>query len=237
MSHKAHYSKQPVCSLNTGSGDLSLLSPDLLEQVHAAENTRNYSKGQILFYEGNRAFGLFYLNTGKVKLSMYTSEGKVFITRIVLPGELMGCRAFFSGENYDVSAEILEDATVCFLEQAHVREIQARCPEFGFALLSKMGRDLSLAESKAADIAYKSVPERLADLLIHFKESFGYSMADGQFRLDISLSREEMASLLGTTVETTVRTLTRFRQLDLIGNEKKHIVIKDINKLATMLPA
>lgn len=237
MSPKNLFNKQSVLPLHTAAGDLAIVPAELLDQVHAAESTRSYKKGQILFYEGNRSFGLFYLNSGKVKLYKYTPDGKCYITRIVSAGELMGCRAFFSGESYDVSAEVIEDATVCFLEQVHIREIQAHCPDFGFALLGKMGRELRMAEAKAADIAYKSVPERLADMLLGFKESFGQSLADGRIRLDIDLSREEMASLLGTTVETTVRTLTRFRQLDVIANEKKHIVIKDLGKLAALAPA
>lgn len=81
------------------------------------------------------------------------------------------------------------------------------------------------------------MPERLANLLLDLKERCGQALANGDIRLDIQLSREEMASLLGTTVETTVRTLTRFRQLELLSAEKKQIVLKNISKLASFAPA
>ncbi len=230
-------SSKKQTTLNTSHGDLASIPCELLQELKAEQNTRAYKKGQILFYEDNRPFGLFYLNSGKVKLYKYTAEGKVFITRIVTAGELMGCRAFFTGEAYSTSAEVLEDATVCFFEQPAVQAMQQACPEFSFQLLGKMGKELREAEAKAADIAYKSVSERLANLLLSLRTSCGQTLSDGQIRLDIQLSREEMASLLGTTVETTVRTLTRFRQLDLLCSEKKQIILKNVTKLAQLAPA
>lgn len=233
MSRLANH--KPLPELNTQAGDLADVPVELLQELNAAQNTRTYKKGQMIFYEGNRPFGLFYLNSGKVKLSKFTTDGKIYITRIVTAGELMGCLAFFTHDNYEVSAEVIEDASICFLEQAGVKEIQSRVPTFQFQILSKLARELREAETRAADIAYKSVSERLADLLLNFKQSFGQALDNGQCQLNIQLSREEMASLLGTTVETTVRTLSRFRQLELIGDCKKNIILKDVPKLTELV--
>ncbi|PKL76122.1 MAG: Crp/Fnr family transcriptional regulator [Candidatus Melainabacteria bacterium HGW-Melainabacteria-1] len=218
------------------TGDLAGLPMELTEHLALQQSLRHYKKGQVLFYEGNRAFGMHYLNSGKVKLSMYTPDGKIYITRIATAGDLLGCHAFFTDEVYGVSAELLEDATVCFIERDQIREIQAQDPQFGFRMLSKLARELRQAEDKAAHIAYESIPERLAALLMSLRESFGQTREDGQIRLDILLSREEIASMLGTTVETTVRTLSRFKQLNLIGADKKNILIKDIGKLNSLIP-
>ena len=223
--------------LNTQSGDLEGVPQELLQSLNIAKASRLYKKGQILFYEENRPFGLFYLSAGTVKLYKFTPDGKIYITKIVKAGELLGCHAFFTGEAYSVTAEVLEDAVVCFIEKDAIKEIMAQDPQFSFKILGKLGRELRDAEDKAADIAYKSVSERMADLLLDLKENFGQARADGQICLDISLSREEMASMLGSTVETTVRTLTRFRQLNLIGAEKKNIVLKDVSKLSDLIAA
>lgn len=228
--------KAPI-ALNTAHGDLACIPREQLEAIHAAQSTRTYQKGQILFYEGNRAFGLHYLNSGKVKLSTFTPDGKVYITRIMTAGDLLGCHAFFTGETYAVTAEVLEEATVCFLEQDDVHRLFDANPLFGMQLINKLGKQLRSAEHKAADIAYKSVPERLAELLLTLRDSCGEPLSEDQVRLDISLSREDLASMIGTTVETIVRTLSRFRQLDLIGSEKKQIVLKSVGRLSSMVAA
>ncbi|MEZ0375501.1 MAG: Crp/Fnr family transcriptional regulator [Candidatus Sericytochromatia bacterium] len=229
--------KRTVIELDTRTGDLAGLPVELLEDLNISKTSRLHKKGQILFYEDNRSFGLYYLVSGKVKLYKFTPEGKIYITRIVSAGELLGCQAFFSNEAYCVSAEVIEDAQVCFIEREAVKEMMAQDPGFSLRLLDKLGQELRDAENKAIDIAYKSVPERMAELLMELKQNFGKALADGQIKLDISLSREELASMLGTTVETTVRTLTRFKQLNLIGSDKKSILLKDVKRLTQLIPA
>lgn len=227
-------SKSNIPALTTEIGDLAGIPEEQLTEIHAQLNTRAYQKGQILFYEGNRAFGLHYLNSGKVKLYKFTPDGRSYISRIVQAGELMGCHAYFTGDTYSLSAEVLETASVCFIEHNDVKKLLEQNPLFALQLLNKMSQRLRTAESKAADMAYKSVPERLADLLLNLCDSFGKPEENGRMRIELSLSREDLASLLGTTVETVVRTLTRFRQLELIGTEKKRLVLTNLPRLSEM---
>ncbi|HEY9840635.1 MAG TPA: Crp/Fnr family transcriptional regulator [Candidatus Obscuribacterales bacterium] len=209
---------------------------EILNEFNASKNARSYKPGQIIFYEDNNPFGVYCVEKGTVKLTKYTPEGKTYIARIAKAGDLLGYRAFLTHEPYSATAEVMEEATVCFIEREVFMKALQKYPGFSLHLMEQLGADLKSAENRARDLAYKSVPERLAELLLALKESFGTVLPDGSVRLDIKLTREELASMLGTTVETTVRNLTRFRQKKLIAFEKKDIVLKNIRGLAEYIP-
>lgn len=218
-------------------GSLACLPEEILQQFNITKSPRVYKAGQIIFYEDNKPFGVYCVERGKIKLTKYTSEGKTYIARIAKAGDLLGYRAFLTHEPYSATAEVLEEATVCFLERDLFIKALREYPGFAFQLMEQLGNDLKAAENRARDMAYKSVPERLAELLLAMKETYGSPTPEGYIRLDIRLTREEMASLLGTTVETTVRNLTRFKQKGLIAFEKKDILLKDIHGLAEYIPS
>ncbi|MGV3526218.1 MAG: Crp/Fnr family transcriptional regulator [Candidatus Sericytochromatia bacterium] len=215
---------------------MTCLPQEVLEGFNATKTARVYKSGQIIFYEDNKPFGVYCVERGKIKLTKYTAEGKTYIARIAKAGDLLGYRAFLTNQTYSASAEVLEDATVCFIDRDSFMRALQHSPGFALQMMERLGSDLKASENRARDLAYKSVPERLAELLLTMKESFGSPEADGQIRLDIRLTREEIASILGTTVETTVRNLTRFKQRNLITYDKKDILIKDVKGLAEFIP-
>lgn len=226
----------PSCEVRC-LNSLSGLPDEILEEFNSLKNERIYKPGQIIFYEDNKPFGVYCISKGTVKLTKYTPDGKTYIARISKAGDLLGYRAFLTHEPYSATAEVIEEAKICFIERDVFMRALQKYPSFSMQMLEQLGSDLRHAEDRARDLAYKSVPERLAELLLTMKESFGQTRSDGSVCLDIKLTREEIASMLGTTVETTVRNLTRFKQNDLISFDKKLIVLKDIKGLAEYLPS
>ena len=215
---------------------LACLPEDILKEFNVTKTGRSYAPGQIIFYEDNRPYGVYCVESGKVKLTKYTPDGKTYIARIATAGDLLGYRAFLTNEPYSATAEVLEAATICFIEREPFMRAIRENPQFALQMMEQLGSDLKEAENRARDLAYKSVPERLAEMLLTFKESYGEENEAGQIRLAIRLSREEMASILGTTIETTVRNLTRFKQLGLIQLDKKDIVLLDVKGIASYIP-
>lgn len=230
MAHSSEAGKTPA---GNASGSQS---QDMLQGFFTGKNVRQYRSGQVIFHEDNTPQGVYFVEQGIIKLTKYTAEGKTYIARIAKPGDLLGYRAFLTHEPYSATAEVIEDAAVRFLERETFMKVLQTYPGLSFQLMEQLGNDLRRAENRARDLAYKSVPERLAELLLSLKEHHGEALADGVVRLDIRLTREEMASILGTTVETTVRNLTRFRQQNLIAFDKKDILLTDIPGLADYLP-
>lgn len=211
------------------------LSHEQLKELSSCKLAHSYKPGQVIFYEGNRPFGVYCLEKGKVKLTKYTPDGKSYIVRLAKAGDLLGYRSFLTNEAYSATAEVIEEATVCFLDRNLFLQSLRKNPSFALEMLEQLGTDLKQAEDKARDMAYKSVPERLAELLLTLKKSYGEETDEG-IKLDIRLTREELASMLGTTIETTVRNLTRFKEKELISFDKKNIVLRNIRGLAEFLP-
>ncbi len=215
---------------------LACLPEEVLREFNINKTARSYAAGEIIFHEDKLPLGVFCVESGKVKLTKYTSEGKIYIARIASAGDFLGYRAFLTQEPYAATAEVLEPARISFIPREPFMRALREDPSFAMQLMELLGSDLKSAENRARDLAYKSVPERLAEMLLTLKESYGEPTPEGDIRLKIKLSREEMASFLGTTVETTVRNLTRFRQSELISFDKKDIILKDIRGLAEYIP-
>ena len=96
---------------------MSDIPEDVLNELASLKVTNVYKKGQTIFYEGNKPYGVYCLKDGNVKLYKTTAEGKNLIVRIAGGGDLIGYRYFFTNELYSSTAEVLEDATVCFLDK------------------------------------------------------------------------------------------------------------------------
>lgn len=218
------------------TGPLGEVPSELLTELSKARVTNIYKKGQTVFYEGNRPYGVYCLNSGKVKLIKHAPEGKSYISRISKAGDLLGYRAFFTNEFYTSTAEVLEDAVICFLDKEKFLDLLKKNPQFSLKLLEMMGHELKCAEEHSRDLAYKSAQERIIELILTLKDSYGKDQENGTYKLDIQLSREDMASMLGTTTETAVRLLTWLKDKNLVEIRQKHMFILNINGLQEMLP-
>lgn len=192
--------------------------------------TNTYKAGQILFYEGNRAFGIYCIYSGRVKLYKTGHGGRLQIVRLAGPGDLIGYRSLFAEESYSATAEAMEDATVCFLEKSVFLPLLAKEPGLAMKMIRKLSGELRHAEDRMTDIAQKPVKERLAELLLLLKETYGKAN-NGGVEIGLSLSREEMAEMIGTTQETIIRLLSEFKARGFLKIDGRQIVITDMKPL------
>ena len=214
---------------NCASRDQSIfceLSKHALEGISSGKLMNQYKKGQTLFLQGNHPQGLYCINSGKIKISKIGPEGKESIVRIAAPGDVLGHRSLFSNEAYAATATVIEDATICFLEKKLIHKTLQMEPSVALKLIQKLSKAMGEAEDRGASLAQKSVKARLAELLLSLKNKHGVD-ENGRIRLDIKLSREEMASMVGTANETVIRFMSDFKSEGLIAQEGKIIYILD----------
>ena len=206
------------------------LEGNSLAKVSQHKVMNHYKRGQTIFFQGNPPFGLYCVNSGKIKISKIGPDGKESIIRVVGPGDVLGHRSLFSNEIYSATATVIEDSEICFLDKKFILEALEEEPSIALNLIQKLSRDMGNAESRAATLSQKNVRERLAELLLTLMQSYGI-VEGNRTRLDIKLTREEMASLVGTANETVIRFISEFKDDGLIEQEGKVIFIKDKNKL------
>lgn len=200
----------------------SELSREELDQITTNKTCIRYKKGQTLFYEGTRPLGIFCINTGKVKVFKMSSEGKEQILYLAKPGDFLGYRAMISEEFYNASATVLEEGAICYIPKSSFIKIFNSNPGFFNKVISKLCSDIGVMEEKLVSLAQKSVRERLAATLLMLKETYGMEGENSEL-IDIALSREDLANIVGTATETVIRLLSDFKSSKIISLEGKKI--------------
>lgn len=206
------------------------LNTQELKQLDKAKTCNTYKKGQVIFNEGNQPMGLFCMQEGKVKIYKTGVGGREQIVRMARPGDFLGYRAFLSGESYSATAMAIADCTICFIDKQTIFNILKNDDKLPWAFMKFLCRELRTAEELVTEMAQKSVRERLAEDLIILSRKYGYDKTDSTL-LNVSLSREELASFVGTATETLIRLLSDMKRENVIDIQGRKIKILDEKKL------
>ena len=200
-----------------------------LEKLSAEKNCTIYKKGQIVFNSGGYPGGLYCVKEGKIKIYKTGDEGKDQILRLVKSGDLMGYRALLAGEKYEATAEVLEEAKLCFVPKATFLNLLKSNGGLSMEVMKLLSNELGVAEDRMTDLAQKPVRERVAEALLYMKETYGLEN-DGS-TIGVVLSREDIANIVGTAKETLIRLLSEFKSDGIIKLEGKKISILNLPKL------
>lgn len=209
------------------------LSESHLDSITENKNYISHKKGQILYYEGTRPLGVFCISSGVVKVFKTASNGKEQIIRLAQRGEFLGYTSLIGEETYSNTATIVEDANICFVPKDTFLKILMEDPHFHSRITRALCQDLGIMENKLTDATQKSTRERLAFALLKLSENYGVEGGDKN-TIDIALTREELAGLVGTATETVIRLLSEFKKDGLIEFEGKKIVLLDRKGIARL---
>lgn len=202
-----------------------------IEHMDGHKNNLLFKKSQYVFMEGNRPFGLYCISEGKVKITKTNSEGKEQIVRLVKPGDVIGYRALMAQEKYSASAIALEDTKVCFIPETEFAEIISKNPSVTADLFTLFSKALGDAEDKLSKLAMKPVRERLAEALLLLSNT--YKKAN-ETQFSISISREDLASIVGTAKETVIRFLSELKEEEIVSTKGSLITILNEQKLVQL---
>jgi CRP-like cAMP-binding protein len=204
------------------AGDLELLMARKLEQV--------YKKGEIIFREGAYPSGIYYIANGKVKKYKVDREGREQIIYVANTGELLGYHAILSGDSYPDSAAVLEESIITFIPKEDFLEAIDQSGVLNRRLLKTLSHEFAVLANSLTMFAQKSVRERLALQLIVVREKYKVDFEPG-IPVEINMSREDLASLVGTARENVVRMLSEFREEGILETKGRKIIVLDVTKL------
>ncbi len=185
-------------------------------------------RNENIFKEDAKPFALFCLFDGKVKLYKTGEEGKEQIVRFANTRDIIGYRALLSGDNYRCSASAIVDSTLLSIPKEVIEEVFDRNLHMYRVFLKLLANDLRQAEVTITDLAQKPVRERVAECILLLKETYD---VDPEGYINVKLSREEMASIVGTATETVIRLLSEFKKDEIIAMDIRRIRILDMEKL------
>ena len=190
-----------------------------------------YKKGQILFHEGTRPLGIYCINTGKVKVYKIGTDGKEQILRITKAGDMMGYKAMLAEEYYSMSAETLEDCTICFISKQNFLDTLKGSNDLNQRIMREICHEYGLMAEEVTHQAQKSVRERFALTLLKLKDTYGLEGSAEDGPVEINLTREDLANMVGTATETLIRLLNEFKEDGMLETNGRKIRILDAKQL------
>lgn len=221
----------PACATcgSRVTATFSMLTLDETVEVTSLKTCLRFIKGASVFHAGQYPQGVFCVHHGHVKLTRSGADGKEQILRFAGAGDLVGYASVLSDHPYTMNCTAVEESAVCFVPKEMLFRLVRENPLLALRVMQDLSHELEDAERRVVEIAQKSVRERVAEALLVLKETFGLD-EDGE-TLKSPLTREEIASIVGTAPESVIRALAEFKTDHLIETEGRTIRLKNVKGL------
>ena len=202
-----------------------------LPAVGAHRKNLSVKKGELIFKEGDPVTGIYFVYEGTVKVHKHWDQDKELILRFAKKGDIVGHRGLGKDLSFPVSATALEPATICFIDIDFFTASLKVNHTFLYELMMFYAAELKESEKNMRNLAHMPVKGRIAQALINLEEKFGLN--EHGF-INISLSRQDFASFVGTTYETIFRMVNELAEEKIVRSEGKDIAVLDKVKLLAL---
>jgi CRP-like cAMP-binding protein len=206
------------------------LSREDRQRLLAVAVVKSYEKGDVVFHEGDASNHLFTIVSGRIKVAKLVPGGREVILEIFGPGDPLGAVVAYEGRPYPASAIALERA-LCLLVRRHEFFILLeRHPSLVRGFLVGMAQRIVELTRRIPEVAGGRVETRFAHLFLKLADRLGRPTPSGTL-IPLALSRQDLADLAGTTIETTIRVMSRWGKDGIVATERAGFVIKDRRQL------
>mgnify|MGYP000893578989 CR=1 FL=1 len=206
------------------------LEDKFLEKIHSISIQRKYGKGRIIIMEGEPGEAFFYIKSGLIKISKVSKDGREHILHILDAGHIFAEVTLFNKTVYPATAEVMEDSEIGLIKNEELERLIAENPELALQLIKYLNKRLVEAHIKIKNLALHDTYGRTAQALVKLAEDHGRRTSGG-IEMDLGISRQELANIVGTTRETVIRALTAFKKEHSIDIDRNVITIRDMEKL------
>jgi CRP/FNR family cyclic AMP-dependent transcriptional regulator len=187
---------------------------------------KRYAKKELIFLPRDNSDKVYLLKAGVVKISKFSESGKEIILAMVNPGEIFGEMELIEKAKRGTVAEALMDSYVCIVSRDDFIQHLKRNPEMSLQITKIMGIKFKQMGQKVEDLVFRNVDQRLAGLLLSLMDEYGYFKNEKMY-IRVKLTHYDIASLIGTTRETTTACLNELKRGGLIDFDGRKIVILD----------
>jgi CRP-like cAMP-binding protein len=201
---------------------------DDLKKLSSDRRSKIYKKKEVIFSEGNIPVYLYFLAKGKVKTFRAHEYGKELITTLYKEGDFFGYNSLLEEKPYAETAEALEESEVCLVPKEDFFALMHNNINVMRTFIKMLSGNISEKEKQLLNLAYSSVRKRVAEALVHLEERY-HKPAEPNF--SISISREDLANMVGTATESLIRMLSEFKEDKLIEIKGSNITIIDLPRL------
>lgn len=213
------------------SAEWSRLTDADLALIDRGKTSRRYAPGEIIYHQGDACAGIFCIESGLVGIRRLDENGNSTLLRLASPGETVGYKSFLSRTHYSSSAEALLASHICFVDCTVVRGLLQKNPELVLSFLDHSLHDLADAEDRYMESVTSRAKTRLLHLLLVLYQRFGMETAQGEYLIELPISRQDLAGLIGAAPETMSRTIRRIQSEGLVHFDGRRVRILDIDAI------
>ena len=206
------------------------LSHNDIVSINRLFDDRDVAAGGAIYFEGDSAQHLFLVALGKVKLIRHTATGHDVLLDILIGGEYFGNLSTISGKMYTESAVAQTDSCILQISAANFEKILQQHPHVTLKVLNAVNRRLEASQEVVKQLSAYSVEQRIAATLVRLAEKMG-AQHDRSVLIQLPFSRQDLAAMTGTTVETVSRVMSRFAEGGLISTGRRWVAIDDLEGL------
>ncbi len=208
----------------------SVLTEDEWREVAETLTIHTFPEGTYLFFEGDPPTNLYVIVRGHIALIRHTLEGRDVVLDVMRPGNMVGELAIFEGVPYSSSGKTLDEVTAVVIPRERFHQMLTRYPRMASAVIFDLTRRVRHLSDLVQSLAIERVERRLARILLRLARISGEPQ-NGGLLIKLPLTRQDLADMAGTTVETTIRTLSRMRRQGIVDTEHGYVLIRDVERL------
>ncbi|HTG01684.1 MAG TPA: Crp/Fnr family transcriptional regulator [Nitrospirota bacterium] len=209
------------------------LSTDELKELSSYLTTVLIKKKEEIFSEGEQPEWFYIVMTGKIKITKLSQDGKEIILEIISPQDIFGGVAVLGNFPYPANAVAMEDSELVKISRKNLMRVIDRFPNLMYCISLKLGDRMKSSYDSLKNIALERVEARIAALLLKLAHKVGKETPKG-LQIDMRLTKQDVADMVGTTVETSIRTFSKFKKQGLLADADGRIIIKDQKGLSAL---
>jgi CRP/FNR family cyclic AMP-dependent transcriptional regulator len=184
--------------------------------------TRRFVKGGIIYAPDEPATELFVIKEGRVALNLLSPEGRTLTVRVVKSGEVFGHASLLSDGTFDTFAEALRPTIVAVVRRPTLEELMVERPALALGLMEDLGRHSQALSRRLSNVAFKSVPGRLASVLLELAQPSERETSTGRW------THQELADMINAYRETVTKVLNQFRTAKLIEMDRQGVRLLNV---------
>lgn len=222
-----------MCSVHTRLAVLgkvpffASLDARALDRVNAQFREVGYAAGKAIYFAGDSADRLYVVASGKVKLSRHTLSGQDVVLDILAPGDFFGSLAILGDATYPDTAQAQTAVCVLGIHAQEFQQVLFQHPSVALAVLQVTAERLHAAHESIRQLSAFSVERRIAAVLLKLAEKLGEPSEEGVL-IQTPLSRQDLADMTGTTLESASRVMSQFQKQGVIRSGRQWVAIADL---------
>ncbi len=203
------------------------LEPEAMATFEQQTEMRTCRKGQILYSQEDKAEVLFLLKRGRVQLYRLTPSGKRLELAVIEPGTFFGEMPWLGESLRHTFAEAVEDSLICVMSRTDLERLMRERSEVALRMIEVLGRRLALCEARLEEMAYRSVPARIAAVLLR--------LSQGQNGEAVPITHQELGDMIGALRESVTKVLDDFQRVGLVELGRGRVILRDVMGLQARL--